>query len=132
MNINIKEPDDDILAKATELGFNSKKCSFSYSICEMIDSAVKKPISVDDKVAARLKNTFASLVIAQKGKNTKSIKLSVLPAVIEEQYRETALEQAKTKAEFDAKTPEERNTEIENLLSQLRGPGFMEIRIGRK
>lgn len=54
------------------------------------------------------------------------------PKVIVDCYRKQHEENIKEEERAASLTPEEREAETEELLKQLRGPGFMELRIPRR
>lgn len=112
-------------------GFNWGVGIAAMNIGEFVQQVAKerRDPTEDEAVADYKTRVFAS-VSAIVGSTTYCSDGNIpCPKEIEDNYRKSLRAEAADKVRFAALTPEQRQNEINDLLSQLRGPGFMEINL---
>lgn len=102
----------------------------SGSLEHVLKKSVKPRGSLEAQLQDQLRRTSVWLEASKAGLR-RSQKLDAVPDAIREQYRKEIEEDIAEQARVDALSPAENQREIEALLGQLRGPGFMEFPVSR-
>jgi len=90
------------------------------------DEAEKSRRPTKEKVDDIVSRTHASLGAKCIGAHV-TIELEEIPQVLRDDIHNGVLKEEAEQARVDAMTPEEREQDIQELLGQLRGPGFIEL-----
>lgn len=91
----------------------------------------KDTLSIEDRVKEQMKNVNA-FITAEKGRGKWFSDTSAKdPTEIKEHYRKQFEADDAEKFRMSALTPEENQKEIDDLLKELEGPGFVKIMVKR-
>lgn len=90
----------------------------------LAQSAKRRARTLKERIADEASRTRVSIAVAGYGSGLPSVPVAIMRGIIEGQTENLRQEQR-----ADALSAEERATEVERLLGELRGPGFAAVRL---
>lgn len=122
----------EVVAKILKKGKHDlRSYAWELKTAQTIDNSLREAKTIEQQLAIRVKNTCCFLEAKVKHSRFSSDITKTVPQIVIDEYRKRLEESEKEQQRVDKLSPAERDKEVESLLKQLRGPGFVELRVGR-